>query len=77
MDQDEADRLHEGLRRSFADICGHIEDARLEDRAGYRVVVCPRVPFPGLNGMWAEGPDADSANELLEEWAAVVEGVGG
>jgi len=76
MDQDEADRLHEGLRRSFADICGHIEDARLEDRAGYRVVVCPRVPFPGLNGMWAEGPDESAAVHDLPQTINEVEGLG-
>lgn len=65
MEQGEADRLHEGLRRSFAEVFGRIEDARLEERAGYRLVVCPRVPFPGFNGIWADGPDeADAVHEL-------------
>lgn len=61
MKQGEADRLHEGLRRSFAEFFRRIEGARLEERAGYRLVVCPQVPFPGFNGIWAEGPDESAA----------------
>jgi ribosomal protein S18 acetylase RimI-like enzyme len=75
VEQDEADRLHEGLRRSFAQLFGRIEDARLEDRAGYRLVVCPRVPFPGLNGIWAEGADEPAVHEL-ERAINEVEGLG-
>lgn len=66
MEQDESDRLHGGLRSSFAELFGRIEDAKLEDRAGYRLVVCPRVPFPGFNGIWAEGPDESTAIHELE-----------
>jgi len=76
MEQDEADRLHEGLRRSFAELFGCIEDARLEDRAGYRLVVCPRVPFPGLNGIWAEDADEPVAVQELEWAINEVEGLG-
>jgi len=76
MKQDEAGRLHEGLRRSFAELFGCMEDARLEDRAGYRLVVCPRVPFPGLNGIWAEDADEPAAVHELERAINEVEGLG-
>lgn len=59
--QEESDRLHEGLRRSFTELLGRVDDARFEDRAGYRLVVCPRVPFPGLNGIWLEEPDGSAS----------------
>ena len=36
---------------------------------------CPTPPRPVTN-LWAEGPDADAAQALLEEWAAVVERAG-
>jgi ribosomal protein S18 acetylase RimI-like enzyme len=76
MEQDEADRLHQGLIRSFAALFGRIEDARLEDREGYRLVVCPRVPVPGFNGIWADGADEPAVHEL-ERAIAEVEGLGG
>lgn len=66
MGLDEADRLHEGLRRSFADLFGGIVDARLEEHAGYRLVVCPAMPFPGLNGIWVDGPDESTAAHEIE-----------
>lgn len=76
MEQDEADRLSEGLKRSFAELFGRIEDARLEERAGYRLVVCPRVPFPGLNGIWAEGAEEPATVHELERAISEVEGLG-
>lgn len=75
--QDEADRLHQGLRRSFEALVDHIEDARLEDRIGYRLVICPRVPFPGLNGVWAEDGAAPDVVDEVEEAIAEVEALGG
>jgi ribosomal protein S18 acetylase RimI-like enzyme len=66
MDFEEADRLHEGLRRSFADFFGGIADAWLDERAGYRLVVCPSMPFPGLNGIWVDGPDEATATREIE-----------
>jgi ribosomal protein S18 acetylase RimI-like enzyme len=71
MELGEADRLHEGLRRSFADFFGGIADARLEERAGYRLVVCPSMPFPLLNGIWVDGPDESTAARDIE--TAIVE----
>ena len=76
VERDEVDRLHEGLSRSFAELFGRIEDARLEDRAGYRLVVCPRIPFPGLNGIWVLGPDELVATNELEQAISEVEGLG-
>jgi N-acetylglutamate synthase len=76
MERAETDRLHDGLRRSFRELFDRIEDARLEDRAGYRLVVCPRVPFPGLNGLWLEGPDGSLAVGELEQAISDVEGLG-
>lgn len=75
--QDESDRLHEGLRNSFAALFGRIDDARLEDRAGYRLVVCPRVPFPGLNGIWFEAPDESAAVHDIAGAIDEVEQLGG
>ena len=75
--QDEADRLHAGLRRSFAELFARIEDARLEDRIGYRLVICPRVPFPGLNGVWAEDGAGPDLVPEVESAIAEVEALGG
>jgi hypothetical protein len=57
MHHDESDRLHQGLIQGFADFLGRVEDAWLKVRPGYRVVGCPRIPFPGPNGIWIDGPD--------------------
>jgi ribosomal protein S18 acetylase RimI-like enzyme len=71
MEQGEAEVLHEGLRRSFAVLFDHVEGARLEQRSGYRLAVCPSMPFPGLNGVWVDGPDESTAVREIE--AAIVE----
>ena len=76
MQHDEADRLDQGLARSFADFSGRIEDARLEVRPGHRVVVCPRIPFPGLNGVWIDGPDESVRPDDLAQAISQVEGLG-
>ncbi|HEY8728960.1 MAG TPA: mannose-1-phosphate guanyltransferase [Acidothermaceae bacterium] len=52
------------------------DGVRVVEPDGRWVLVLPD-PAEATTHLWAEGPDADSANELLEEWAAVVEGVGG
>ncbi|MDQ1540085.1 MAG: hypothetical protein QOH29_811, partial [Actinomycetota bacterium] len=33
-------------------------------------------PSEAVTDLWAEASDADAATDLLEEWAAVVEGAG-
>jgi ribosomal protein S18 acetylase RimI-like enzyme len=66
-----------GLRRSFEALVDRIEDARLEDRVGYRLVICPRVPFPGLNGVWAEDDAGPDVVHEVEAAIAEVEVLGG
>ncbi|MBO2460811.1 mannose-1-phosphate guanyltransferase [Actinomadura violacea] len=46
----------------------------VEDDGGW-VLVLPD-PAEAVTHLWAEGPDADAAQELLEEWALVVERAG-
>jgi GNAT superfamily N-acetyltransferase len=75
VQRDEADRLDHGLTRSFAELVGRIEDAWLDDRAGHRVVVCPRIPFPGLNGVWIDGPDESIKADELDQAISEVEGL--
>ena len=76
MRQTEASRLHDGLRRSIAELFERIEDARLVERAGYRLVACPRVPFPGLNGILVDGLDESAVERELEGAIYEVEGLG-
>ena len=76
MARSEADALHDGLKASFAVLFDHIEDARLDDGAGYRVVICPRLPVPGLHGIWIDGPDESADLEGLQAAVAKLEGVG-
>jgi mannose-1-phosphate guanylyltransferase / phosphomannomutase len=51
------------------------DGVRVVEQDGRWVLVLPDLA-EATTHLWAEGPDADSANELLEEWAAVVEGAG-
>ncbi len=51
------------------------DGVRVVEDDGRWVLVLPD-PAEAVTHMWAEGHDADSANELLQEWAAVVEGAG-
>ena len=67
MSASEVDRLDEGLRSSFAAFLSRVEDSQLDHRRGFRVVSCPRVPFPGLNGIWLDGPDEAIPSELIEQ----------
>ena len=46
MGQVEADRLHAGLIGSFAEVLPRIEGGRVDERAGYRVTICPAIPVP-------------------------------
>jgi mannose-1-phosphate guanylyltransferase/phosphomannomutase len=51
------------------------DGVRVVEDDGRWVLVLPD-PAEATTHLWAEGPDADSATELLEEWATVVEGAG-
>ena len=73
MEVDEADRLREGLRRSFVDLFGGIANAWLEERAGHSILVCPSMPFPGLHGIWVDGPDGSTKPQDIETSIVEVE----
>ncbi|MEV5569828.1 mannose-1-phosphate guanyltransferase [Spirillospora sp. NPDC052269] len=51
------------------------DGVRVVEDDGRWVLVLPD-PSEAVTHLWAEGPDADAAQELLEEWAAVVERAG-
>ena len=51
------------------------DGVRVVETDGRWVLVLPD-PAEAVTHLWAEGPDAHSASELLEEWAAVVEAAG-
>ncbi|MFD0691027.1 mannose-1-phosphate guanyltransferase [Actinomadura fibrosa] len=51
------------------------DGVRVVEDDGRWVLVLPD-PAEAVTHLWAEGPDADAAQELLEEWAAVVERAG-
>ena len=46
------------------------------DRSGPRLDPVLPDPSQAVTHLWAEGADADSAQGLLDEWAAVVERAG-
>ncbi|MFC5184161.1 mannose-1-phosphate guanyltransferase [Actinomadura harenae] len=51
------------------------DGVRVVEDDGRWVLVLPD-PSDAVTHLWAEGPDADAAQELLEEWGAVVERAG-
>ncbi|MFC4907282.1 sugar phosphate nucleotidyltransferase [Actinomadura gamaensis] len=51
------------------------DGVRVVEDDGRWVLVLPDTS-EAVTHLWAEGPDADAAQELLEEWAAVVERAG-
>jgi hypothetical protein len=56
-----AGQLHEALVESFRSLFARLEGARFEERVGYLFLVCPRLPLPQLNGVWATGPAQEEA----------------
>ena len=72
-----ADRVHAALKASHTALFGRIEGARLEQRKGYLLLVCPPLPIAALNGVWADDPgDEQSAVNQLGEAIAEVEALG-
>lgn len=66
---DEADRLHTALFATWERLCGALEDARFERRPGYVWTVCPPIPVPAFNGVWAE--DDSSAPAIADALAEI------
>ncbi|MGZ4359800.1 MAG: GNAT family N-acetyltransferase [Gaiellaceae bacterium] len=72
-----AERLHEALRASFKAFFPRFEGARIEERRGYLFLVCPALPLPQLNGIWAEGQELEhEAVSELEGAVAEIETLG-
>jgi len=72
-----AERLHEALKTSFKDLFARLGGARIEERTGYLLLVCPLLPLPQLNGVWAQGPkDEQAAVHELEGAIAEIEQLG-
>ena len=65
-----AEQLHEALEASFRAIFPRLAGSRLEERLGYLFLVCPLLPLPQLNGVWARGPEGEL--EAVRELAAAV-----
>jgi mannose-1-phosphate guanylyltransferase / phosphomannomutase len=51
------------------------DGVRIVEADGGWVLVLPD-PADAVTHLWAEGADADTAQALLDEWAAVAEGAG-
>jgi Acetyltransferase (GNAT) domain len=72
-----ADRVHAALKASHTALFGQIVGARLDQREGYLLLVCPPLPIAELNGVWADDPgDEQSAVNQLGEAIAEVEALG-
>ena len=64
--------LHRLLWGVFRQIFARLEGARLEERDGYALSVCPQLPLPQLCGVWVED---DSAAPALEAAVGEIEGL--
>jgi ribosomal protein S18 acetylase RimI-like enzyme len=72
-----AERLHEALEASFGGLLPRFEGSRFEERVGYLFLVCPALPLPQLNGVWAKGPEEEQlAVRELAGAVAQIEGLG-
>ena len=65
---------HRGRGRGHPEGGHHRRRARVEPDLGW-VLVLPD-PADAVTHLWSEGTDADTAQVLLDEWAAVVEQAG-
>jgi N-acetylglutamate synthase len=73
----QAERLHAALRSAFKGVLANLEGARMEERVGYLFLVCPDLPLPQLNGVWAEGEEQEAqAVRELEGAIAEIEMLG-
>jgi hypothetical protein len=69
----EAGDLRHGLRMTFEMLVPLVDQARLEARDGYRVMISPLTPFPPFCGVLVDDPAQDDriARELPAAAAAV------
>jgi len=65
-----AEQLHEALEASFRGIFARLEGSRLEERPGYLFLVCPLLPLPQLNGVWARG--REEQQQAVRELAGAI-----
>src|SRR5690242_10293967 len=54
----DAERMHEGLRKVFENLCTAFEDGRFERRDGYDLLVFPPIPIALFNSVWPVTDDA-------------------
>lgn len=77
MSEHVAGRLHEALVESFRSLFARLDRARFEERVGYLFLVCPHLPLPQLNGVWANGCEQEQeAVRELGRAIAEIEGLG-
>jgi hypothetical protein len=70
----EVQRLVAGLARAFKAVFAAINGARIEEKSGWRLFVCPSVPIPPFNAVWAlEDPADDAIGGLAQSMTEVEE----
>jgi N-acetylglutamate synthase len=72
----EVERLLAGLPRAFKAVFAALDGARVEEQSGWRLFVCPLVPIPPFNAVWALEDPADDAISGLAQAMAEVEELG-
>ena len=70
LEPSEAERLHAAACEVGPRMCSVLEGARFERRPGYVWTVCPQVPIPSFNSVWAEDDRcaaalADAVSEIV------------
>ena len=69
---DEAERFHTALCGVFEAIVTEFPGGAFERRGGYLLGLCPALPLPQFNGVWADA-DEESAGALASSIAEVEE----
>jgi len=70
LEPSEAERLHAAACEVAPRLSTALEGARFERRPGYVWMVCPQVPIPSFNSVWAEDDScapalADAVSEIV------------
>jgi GNAT superfamily N-acetyltransferase len=74
-DDSVGERLQAGLVAAFTRVFAALDDARIESRSGYTLLMCPDLPLPQFNGVWAQR-DGGAAVAELGAALSEVEGLG-